>query len=220
MKRGSRIVTAGGSLVLLALIAGQPAGSRPTPTRSGATGAPDVPVSLVTFDSCPDALTELRAAATASVGPHGLPDAMGRAGDLLSADAAESAARTSAGVPGATGDPQADPGHSTTNDHEADADEPDLVKTDPPGPADALRSFGPAGSPRLLLVDLADQPRLVGTYLIEGRTVDGLGAEPRLDRRHLNLPPTRVGSGFSGFPGPTRLHRSSVEIGANLLDGH
>ncbi|MFE0592107.1 beta-propeller domain-containing protein [Micromonospora echinospora] len=75
---------------------------------------------LVAFDSCADAQADLRAAARRSVGPWGLP------GDaVLFSD--RSTARTGAGPAAAV--PQQQP-HSATNNHEADADEPDLVKTD------------------------------------------------------------------------------------------
>ncbi|MFF5217799.1 beta-propeller domain-containing protein [Micromonospora sp. NPDC000442] len=224
MKRGTKVATTGGSLVVLALLAGSMAVSQPPPTAPGPTGAPMVPVGLVSFDSCADALTELRAAATASVGPYGL------AGDEVLTAAlggAESMARTFAGAPADAAGRDAGANYSTTNNHEADADEPDLVKTDgrrivtvtggvlrvvdpvsrrvtgrldlaggreelrwqehrllllgdralvlaedPPRPADALRSIRRPGGTRLLLIDLTGRPLVLGTYRIQGSTVD------------------------------------------------
>lgn len=118
MMRANRVVAVGSTLVALTLLAGSTAG--PTPVRP--TGPVMVPVAaLTTFDSCADALAELRAAARDSVGPYGFED-----GTLLSARAAVAA--------GAEGSSQrldyAAPDHSKTNNHEADADEPDVVKTD------------------------------------------------------------------------------------------
>ncbi|MBQ1023040.1 beta-propeller domain-containing protein [Micromonospora sp. C95] len=225
MKRGTKVATAGGSLVALALLAGSMTVTSPPQTGPDTAGAPMVPVGLVSFDSCAEALTELRAAATASVGPYGL------AGDeVLKAAAfggAESAARTFAGAPGDAAGRDAGADHSTTNNHEAGADEPDLVKTDgrrivtvtggvlrvvdpvsrrvtgrldlaggreelrwqnyrllllgdralvlgedPTRPADTLRSIRRPGGTRLLLIGLAGRPVVLGTYRIQGSTVD------------------------------------------------
>ncbi|WP_341718190.1 beta-propeller domain-containing protein [Micromonospora sp. FIMYZ51] len=222
MKRGTKLATASGSLVALTLLAGSVAAPPPAPPGPGGVGSSMVPVGLVSFDSCADALTELRAAATAAVGPYGF------AGEsVLLSDgalgAAKSSARTLAGAAG----PAAEVAHSTTNNHEAGVDEPDLVKTDgrrivtvtngvlrvvdPVGrqltgkldltdgraesywaeqrllllgdralvlaaevstPAGSFRSTRPAGATRLLLVDLTGDPRLLGTYRIQGHTVD------------------------------------------------
>jgi uncharacterized secreted protein with C-terminal beta-propeller domain len=95
-----------------------------TTDRSGAFTRQRMPrLSLVAYDSCDRLLTELRAAARQNVTPYGLdgagpvPEAM--AGGARSAYSAPSAERS----PGGTD-------HSGTNVHEANADEPDLVKTD------------------------------------------------------------------------------------------
>ena len=74
---------------------------------------------LVAFDTCDQLLTDLRKAAVEAVGPWGFPgsypaNASMRGGALTTMD--------SAAVAG--------PAFSGTNNHEADADEPDIVKTD------------------------------------------------------------------------------------------
>ncbi|MFI7552445.1 beta-propeller domain-containing protein [Micromonospora sediminimaris] len=225
MRRGTKFATAGGSLVALALLAGSMAVSQPPPTGPDNAETPMVPVGLVAFDSCADALTELRAAATASVGPYGLAEDWGLKAAAIGG--AESMARTFAGAPGDAAGQDAGTDYSTTNNHEAGADEPDLVKTDgrrivtvtggvlrvvdpvsrrvtgrldladgreelrwqehrllllgdhalvlgedPPRPADALRSIRRPGGTRLLLIDLAGRPLVLGTYRIQGSTVD------------------------------------------------
>ncbi|MPZ28068.1 MAG: benzoate transporter [Micromonosporaceae bacterium] len=94
---------------------------------------------LVSFDSCDEAERQLRAAATAYVGPWGF----GTAGmEMWEGDAA-AAGQDGRAVPGQAPAapglaeeaapapvPGADPDHSTTNVHESGVDEPDLVKTD------------------------------------------------------------------------------------------
>ncbi|MFY1573643.1 beta-propeller domain-containing protein [Verrucosispora sp. WMMD703] len=225
MRRGTKFATAGGSLVALALLAGNMAVSQPPPTGPDTAETPMVPVGLVSFDSCADALTELRAAANASVGPYGLAEDWGL--KTAAIGGAESMARTFAGAPGDAAGQDAGTDYSTTNNHEAGADEPDLVKTDgrrivtvtggvlrvvdpvsrrvtgrldladgreelrwqqhrllllgdhalvlgedPPRPADALRSIRRPGGTRLLLIDLAGRPLVLGTYRIQGSTVD------------------------------------------------
>ncbi|MFC7616054.1 beta-propeller domain-containing protein [Actinokineospora soli] len=89
-------------------------GAAPAPVDLG--GA----VRLVAYDNCDAALADLKAAALAKVGPWGLDtphDGMARG---LAEDSAASA------PPGQ----DRQQGHSTTNTHEAAADEPDTVKTD------------------------------------------------------------------------------------------
>ena len=78
---------------------------------------------LVAFDSCDQALAELRAAAKEVVTPWGL-NSFGYP-DVVMADAAEAATRGA--PPPSTTDKTA---YSGTNTHEAGVDEPDLVKTD------------------------------------------------------------------------------------------
>ncbi|WP_416901871.1 beta-propeller domain-containing protein [Micromonospora echinospora] len=111
MKRGIVALTG------LALVAGCTAGT-PEPDR---TERPTVALRLVAFDSCADALTDLRAAARKAVGPWGL---TGAPQPQTAAGAEGSGAR--AGAAPADAPPQ----HSATNNHEAAADEPDVIKTD------------------------------------------------------------------------------------------
>ncbi len=127
MRRGTRFAAAGGSLVALALLASS--APAPTPFERGNAGTSMVPVSLAYFDSCADALTELRAAATAAVGPYGFAGEAMLLGDRA-ALSAESGARTFADAQSTAGGPAPGAQHSTTNNHETGVDEPDLVKTD------------------------------------------------------------------------------------------
>ena len=80
------------------------------------------PLRLVAFDSCEQLLTDLRKAAVEAVGPWGFP------GDnrinLAEGNAVRPQARS------AVDSAAAAPAFSGTNNHEADADEPDIVKTD------------------------------------------------------------------------------------------
>ncbi|MBV9822723.1 MAG: beta-propeller domain-containing protein, partial [Actinobacteria bacterium] len=79
---------------------------------------------LVAFDSCQQLEADLKRAAKASVGPYGfpgtgvMPEAIAVGGARTLADSAKAAA------------PPPGPAYSQTNNHEADADEPDIVKTD------------------------------------------------------------------------------------------
>jgi uncharacterized secreted protein with C-terminal beta-propeller domain len=87
------------------------------------TGSPAF--TLVAFDSCDQAAAQLRAAASASVGPYGFGGGViATDGDMLRAGAAE------AGAAAAQPDAAAPPAHSGTNVHESGVDEPDLVETD------------------------------------------------------------------------------------------
>jgi len=103
---------------------------------AGCTASPPAPkaqptstpgaLRLVAFDSCEHLLTGLRKAAVDAVGPWGFPGdgrMFGRP-EVLPGDArsAMGSVADKAPVPG--------PAFSGTNNHEADADEPDLVKTD------------------------------------------------------------------------------------------
>ncbi|SCL60849.1 Secreted protein containing C-terminal beta-propeller domain [Micromonospora citrea] len=114
MKRGAHLL-AGGTLAALTLLGGS---AVPSPGDPPPGHRPFTP-RLVAFDSCAEALNGLRAAARASVGPWGFTDGWRTAFGGL--PKAESGARVSAA---------AAPEHSTTNNHEVGADEPDLVKTD------------------------------------------------------------------------------------------
>jgi hypothetical protein len=86
---------------------------------------------LVEFDSCADALAQLKRAAAASVSPYGLDgmwveQAGGAAVPVGAVDRNEDAFQ----APGAAGADAAAPEYSSTNTHEVGVDEPDLVKTD------------------------------------------------------------------------------------------
>ncbi|ANZ38712.1 hypothetical protein BBK82_24240 [Lentzea guizhouensis] len=87
------------------------------------------PVRLVAFDSCDNAVKELRTAMAPYVTAYGL-------GGRTAFATAEGMAADSAGVaqrdtmPKAATPPAEQQGHSTTNVHEQGVDEPDLVKTD------------------------------------------------------------------------------------------
>lgn len=99
-------------------------------------------IALVAFDSCGSALNELRRNALPHVGPYGLNDPGGPAVDTREGGGragapgpavppAAGAAEGDSSAPGKAADQQQEePGHSTTNTHEAGVDEPDLVKTD------------------------------------------------------------------------------------------
>lgn len=93
------------------IIAGCAASGAGSPIRSPSS------LRLVAYDDCGDLLSGLRKAASAHVGPYGLPgDSMMRplAGNRVPGDAA----------------PPSETQHSTTNVQEPGVDEPDLVKTD------------------------------------------------------------------------------------------
>lgn len=95
-----------------------------TPAKPPVTQSP-VPapaMRLASFDSCDTLLRDVRAAAKASVQPWGFGQSYWFAGR------AEAAAN--GGDAGAGKSAQQDPAYSGTNNHEAGADEPDLVKTD------------------------------------------------------------------------------------------
>jgi uncharacterized secreted protein with C-terminal beta-propeller domain len=110
-------------LVLVAAIplSGCTAEAKPKPASSPLAPGP---LRLVAFDSCEQLLTDLRKAAVDAVGPWGFPG-----GNRIFA--AEGGARTSMDSGMAKAAPAAEaPAYSGTNNHEADADEPDIVKTD------------------------------------------------------------------------------------------
>ncbi|TDC70645.1 hypothetical protein E1200_04660 [Actinomadura sp. GC306] len=93
---------------------------------SGSPGAADrpsaAPVRLVAYDDCAALHEKLREATADRVGSHGLGD--GPPPIDMPSDTALKGPRAAGAAPGAP------PRHSTTNAHERDADEPDLVKTD------------------------------------------------------------------------------------------
>lgn len=108
-----------GTLLALLLLAGSAAATR-SPAPKTPPAGPESPLQLVSFDSCADALAELRAATAAEVGPWGLANgAPQQRGRLEAPDATSNAAAS---------EPAGD--HSLTNGYEPGADEPDLVKTD------------------------------------------------------------------------------------------
>lgn len=110
-----------GTLLALLLLAGSATATRtsaPSMTPSG----PGSPLQLVSFDSCADALAELRATTAAAVRPWGLPTG----GPMLQH-------RTAVDSPAATADladSMSAEQHSVTNSYQPGVDEPDLVKTD------------------------------------------------------------------------------------------
>lgn len=111
-----RIVLPVATALLLAVTAGC--------TGSGQVHDRDVqapPVRLVAYHGCDALLGELRRATLDRVGPYGLDNVPGGGIEALAK------APSTGKVPGA---PAPAPEHSTTNSHEPDADEPDLVKTD------------------------------------------------------------------------------------------
>ncbi|RGC68714.1 Beta propeller domain protein [Micromonospora sp. MW-13] len=120
MTRG-HLTAAAGTLVALALLAGSAAAlphREPEPSPG--------PLRLVSFDTCAEALTRLRAAASASVGPWGFQPGWrsGMAPGGLAEPAMVPKTADGARAAGAAAE------HSGTNNHEPGADEPDLVKTD------------------------------------------------------------------------------------------
>ncbi len=97
----------------------------PAPLREVPGGA----VRLVSFDSCEQALTDLRRAARGVVGPWGFVQQGG--GPAMEDTAAGAGGRAAPPQPASPQGP--DPGapsHSSTNVHEAGVDEPDVVKSD------------------------------------------------------------------------------------------
>ncbi|WP_406079478.1 beta-propeller domain-containing protein [Micromonospora sp. NBC_00858] len=120
----------------LALVTGCTAEPVPAPPRD--QGVPAGGFRLVAFDSCAEALQQLRTAAKAYVGPWGFgPNGDIRtfggaeqAGAPAGAKRADAASGANAAAPGDTAAGAAGPGYSGTNTHEAGVDEPDLVKTD------------------------------------------------------------------------------------------
>ncbi len=150
-------------------------------------GVPAGSFKLVFFDSCEQALTGLRTAATSVVGPWGFaqggvpfggerdgravaPQPANAGAEALAlpappAQAAGDAAKTGAGAPD----------YSGTNTHEAGVDEPDLVKTD--GKRIITVSAG-----RLTVVDAATR-RLVGAIDL-GESMQGQDANLLLAGDH------------------------------------
>lgn len=108
-----------GTLLALVLLAGSAAATR-LPEPNTPPAGPESPLQLVSFDSCTDALAELRAATAAEVSPWGL--AGGAPQQRAVAAAQDAIGNADESTP--AGD------YSLTNGYEAGVDEPDLVKTD------------------------------------------------------------------------------------------
>ncbi|RKS75053.1 beta propeller domain-containing protein [Actinomadura pelletieri DSM 43383] len=102
----------------MALLAGGCGG----PSGDGDPPRPAPPMRLVAYDGCGALLDGLRRATAEKVGPYGLDD-----GPMMPGMPESGMAK---GAPQAAPAPDAPPEYSKTNAHEADADEPDLVKTD------------------------------------------------------------------------------------------
>lgn len=109
------------------------------PFAGRSTDLPASAVSLVAFDSCETALSGLQEAAIPNIGPYGFGGsalatseggqaAPGDARTQLPKSAEDGAAAPSQG--NAQQGDSAAPGYSSTNNHERDIDEPDIVKTD------------------------------------------------------------------------------------------
>jgi uncharacterized secreted protein with C-terminal beta-propeller domain len=127
--RAVTLVTMAAALVVAGCTGGDPA--RP-PVVTVGSGE----LRLASFDSCDQALGDLREKLLPQVGPYGLAYG-GRDRGGVAVDAVPPMAESAAGAdaraqaPGATSDEDTSgSGHSTTNTHEAGVDEPDVVKTD------------------------------------------------------------------------------------------
>ncbi len=127
---------------------------------------------LVFFDSCQQALTGLQAAATSVVGPYGFTGGMAWDSGVSREGTAvpqPQAANAGAPDPAKAGDAlnPSTPDFSGTNTHEANVDEPDLVKTDG-------RRIVTVSGGRLTVVDAASR-RLVGVIDLgeSGRGYEG-----------------------------------------------
>lgn len=128
MALGAGMITAG-------VIVGAADGTGGTTPVRGGDG-----IGLVAYDSCANALTEMKNQILPYVGPYGLEfGGWGSGGEIFTAeDAAGGRAAVpdaapmegSSAAPKEAQPPQAGDDYSTTNNHEAGVDEPDLVKTD------------------------------------------------------------------------------------------
>lgn len=194
--RGLALVS--GAIVLVGVCAGSaPAvfGWRtpPPPVASGS-------VRLVAFDSCDSAVAEFRRAATPYVGPYGL-----LSNGLLTTDLPFEAQdqQRAAPVPGAAKAPEAAaPDHSTTNNHEAGVDEPDLVKTDG-------RRIVTVADGKLRVVDVASREvtgtlELTGGFatqlLVEGDRALVVLSSPMM---RMEKPAGEIGGPYQGGAGAT-----------------
>jgi Beta propeller domain len=119
--------------VTSALVVGGCTGTQPPVGQPPVVGSGGI--RLAAFDSCDQALHDLRAAMLPYVGPYGLGGGGGWARAADAAGAAEAAPPAAPGPSlaqeqGRDQGKSSDQGHSSTNVHEAGVDEPDLVKTD------------------------------------------------------------------------------------------
>ncbi|HLX89667.1 MAG TPA: beta-propeller domain-containing protein, partial [Acidimicrobiales bacterium] len=113
------------------------AGCAGGPARGEHQGGTPAAARLVSYDSCPQFLDQVRAQALAEVGPYGLSSSgsnVSGSGERMALDApqAAAAATPSAGTAssGAAASTDSTPSFSSTNVQEAGVDEPDLAKTD------------------------------------------------------------------------------------------
>ncbi|SEQ45093.1 Beta propeller domain-containing protein [Lentzea xinjiangensis] len=88
------------------------------------------PVRLVAFDSCDNAVAELRRALAPHVTAYGVGGGNFLFAEGMAADTSAGVAQKSASDMGAATPPAQQREHSTTNVHEQGVDEPDIVKTD------------------------------------------------------------------------------------------
>jgi uncharacterized secreted protein with C-terminal beta-propeller domain len=88
------------------------------------------PVRLVAFDSCDNALTELRDAMAPYVSAYGLGGRPIMYAEGMATDSSAGVAQKSVPDARAATPPEQQQDHSTTNVHEQGVDEPDIVKTD------------------------------------------------------------------------------------------
>ncbi|CAM3393408.1 beta-propeller domain-containing protein [Kibdelosporangium persicum] len=145
--RRSRVVAGGaiavviGGVVAAASVIPSSGLAGPSPDRATVTDLPSGAVSLVAFDSCEAALSGFRRAALPHIGPYGFANgyALATRGGGAIPDAVPAMPGAAAAPPQQQKREQAQdsagagsqaPGHSATNNHEANVDEPDVVKTD------------------------------------------------------------------------------------------
>ncbi|GAA4243659.1 beta-propeller domain-containing protein [Dactylosporangium darangshiense] len=174
MKRAA--VTLGAVLLLLAGCTASRGPSSSTAASADAP-APAPALRLVAYDSCADLVAGLRKATQEAVTPWGL---AGMPGDMRALNAAGDARAASApeAMPGAAkAQAGADQAYSGTNTHEANVDEPDMVKTD------GKRIVTLTGAGVLTVVDAAAR-KVTGTLRIGS---DGNGGKRAASASQLLL---------------------------------
>ncbi|MGH3728148.1 MAG: beta-propeller domain-containing protein [Micromonosporaceae bacterium] len=127
------------------------------------------PARLVAFDSCKQALRDLKAAAEPYVGAYGFEVGSSGAGRERSDDGRAEAPAAGAEAPG---EKDSAPDHSGTNNHEAGVDEPDLVKTDG-------RRIVTVVNGVLTVVDVASR-EVTGSLSVTGDNPRDVGADSQL----------------------------------------